>query len=271
MKIYSIRNDFLKYDNIIGYLFYYHRDRSFCVELSEGKDLVDLTLFLAAFAEKGVRTLNPEWSRRWVEQRIVPADRQNLGMILKEAGLKEYDRHRLLVLSGGKCAQDDLSIAPVSYDNLESWAKERLAQRLSMIIPLSGNRMLFALLNKSVYIVELTELMNRSEALKRILGSASSFRQVELISGGSGIRWGEGLYLMADELIEQAEPCAFDSDDLQTVIAGAVTDTAEICERYSISRQYVNRLTKDGVLPVMNLPGRSRFYLWMDVERVIGN
>ena len=43
-----------------------------------------------------------------MQQRIVPTDRQNLGEILRDNGLKEYDEFELLMLATGRCAQDDL-------------------------------------------------------------------------------------------------------------------------------------------------------------------
>ena len=43
------------------------------------------------FFEKGQKTINAYWSRIWVQQRIVPSDRQNLGMIMRDNGLDFYD------------------------------------------------------------------------------------------------------------------------------------------------------------------------------------
>jgi len=155
VKICSIRNEYLKQDDLIGYLFYYEKDRSFCIELDERRAPSDMALLLGAFAEKKQYTLDPDWSRRWVEQRIVPTDRQNLGAILREAGLKEYDRYRLLVLSGGRCSQDDLAIAPVREDQLEEWALERLQRRIDALIPLPGYRLFVMLRNGTAWIAEL--------------------------------------------------------------------------------------------------------------------
>jgi len=269
VKIYSIQNDFLPKDNIVGYLFYYASDRSFCIELKEGLPPQDMTLYFAAFAEKNIWTLNPSWSRRWVEQRIVPTDRQNLGMTLREAGLKEYDSHRLIVLSGGQCAQDDLSISPVSSEHLESWAKERLGKRISMAVPVSKNRLFAALYNKSVYIVELNKLINDNHSLHDKLHERTISRTVKLITGGTGITWSEGAYIMSDDLISAGKRCSFDSDDLRTVIMDTVLDTADVCEEYGVSRQYINRLTRDGMLPGISKRGRSQLYLRPDAEKLL--
>ncbi len=50
--------------------------------------------------------------------RIIPTDQQNLGQVLKENGLKEYDEYSLLMLSMGRCAQDDYYLAPIEDGEL---------------------------------------------------------------------------------------------------------------------------------------------------------
>ena len=278
MKIYAIKNNFLKADNIIGYLFYFNSDRSFCIELKEGVSDLDMTLFFAAFTQKGIYTLDPEWSRRWVEGRIVPRERQNLGMILRAEGLKEYDEHRLLVLSGGECAQDDLCIVPTTEDHMEAWAVKRMAHRLTLAVALPEYRLLIALRDKSVYTVAMkkrirayTQAVKNARKLQDILDDPSRFSGVRLISGGSGIVFEENVYVMANGLVEAGERCPFDSDGLRAIVAGTVMDTAQICEEHNITRQYVNRLAQKGALPDITLSGRSRLYMRTDVEKAFGN
>lgn len=75
-------------------------------------------MLLAPFVEAGERELGDEWTRRWVQERVVPPSRQNLGEILRELGLEEYDEIEIMIRNGGRCAQDDFEIAElgsVSY------------------------------------------------------------------------------------------------------------------------------------------------------------
>jgi len=269
LKIYSIKNNFLRDNNIIGYLFFYSSDHSYCIELKEGVNPLDMTLYFAAFAEKSTYTLGPDWSRRWVENRIVPTDRQNLGMILKEAGLTEYDSHRLIVLSGGQCAQDDLSIAPVSEENLEPWAKARMEKRIGLAVPISNGRLMLTLQDKSVYIADLKSAIADNKRLKNILKDDAKLRDFTVITGGTGITWGEGLYIMTENLMQHNTKCKFDSDDLRIIITSAILDTAGLGEEYGVSRQYINRITKDGQLPGISMRGRSMLYLKSDAERIL--
>ncbi|MBR2823489.1 MAG: hypothetical protein IKE24_07385 [Clostridia bacterium] len=48
----------------------------------------------------------------WVQQLIVPQDRQNIGQVLKENGLGVYDEFQLLMLTMGRCAQEDFCRHP---------------------------------------------------------------------------------------------------------------------------------------------------------------
>ena len=46
----------------------------------------------------------------WVKERIIPSGRQNIGDILNNHKLKEYDEMKFLELSNGRCSQDSLYI-----------------------------------------------------------------------------------------------------------------------------------------------------------------
>ena len=113
---------------------------TFHIEISENVDEWEAPLILSSFVKRGVRALDPYWSRVWVEQRIVPRDRQNLGMILKENGLKEYDVHRLLILADGRCAQDECFIVPLKAASFPQELCRRLGETLSCIVPVPDRR-----------------------------------------------------------------------------------------------------------------------------------
>lgn len=63
----------------------YEREETFHIEISESVDEWEAPLILSSFVKRGVRALDPYWSRVWVEQRIVPRDRQNLGDLCADA------------------------------------------------------------------------------------------------------------------------------------------------------------------------------------------
>ena len=74
----------------------------------------ELPLMLALFVEQGQRDIPDKWARKWVEERIPPQGRQNLGEILRANGLDEYDEVALLAASEGHSAQDDFLLREVT-------------------------------------------------------------------------------------------------------------------------------------------------------------
>ena len=83
------------------------------ISISEDATPSDLPLMLGLLAEKGQREVPDKWARRWVEERIPPRGRQNLGEILRAQGLDDYDEIELLASAEGRSAQDDFLIREV--------------------------------------------------------------------------------------------------------------------------------------------------------------
>ena len=114
-------------------LVYDEGTRSFEIDIAEDAGLDDLPLILAGLAERGKRQIGPEWSLRWVQERIVPPSRQNLGQVLRACGLDHYDELALLIAGEGRCSQDDFFIREVmSSDATPSQtAAEQLGAQLA--------------------------------------------------------------------------------------------------------------------------------------------
>ena len=90
MKIFAIRESNDKKKDI-GFLFYYEKAKEFYIEILDNLDDWDVPLLLSSLYKKGLKTINSYWSKVWVQQRIVPSDRQNIGQILRDNKLKVYD------------------------------------------------------------------------------------------------------------------------------------------------------------------------------------
>ena len=84
MKTFAIRNEEDKKKKDLGYLIYYEKEKRFYIELPDDADPWETPLLLSSCLKRGEKTINAYWSKNWVQQRIVPSDRQNLGSILKD-------------------------------------------------------------------------------------------------------------------------------------------------------------------------------------------
>ena len=138
MKVFSIKNDSINKDPV-GYLVYYENPKSFYIELKDGLDPWDAPLLLSGFVERGEYSINSYWSGVWVKQRIIPAERQNIGEILKENNLSTYDEYEFLKLSNGRCVQDDYYLEEISDDLLPDNLLLRWKTKVADVIPLKDS------------------------------------------------------------------------------------------------------------------------------------
>ena len=136
MRIFAIRDDNLSPETTLGWLIYYERAKAFYIELPEDADPWDTPLLLSSFVKRGQHSVSSYWSRLWVQQRIVPRDRQNIGQVLKENGLTEYDEFQLLMLSMGRCVQDDCYLEEIHTDQLPELLLERWKAKVEDVVPL---------------------------------------------------------------------------------------------------------------------------------------
>ena len=142
MKIFAIRDESATQQIDLAYLLYYEVEKRFYIELPENADPWETPLLLSSFIKKGETSINSYWSKIWVQQRIVPTDRQNLGQVLRDNNLKEYDEFDLLMLSMGRCAQDDYYLVPIEEAQLPEKIRRRFDRLIEDVIPLND----FALL-----------------------------------------------------------------------------------------------------------------------------
>lgn len=98
-----------------GWLSYDEQTREFGIELSD-RALEHAPLMLELLAQKGERFVGHDLSLRWVQERIPPPGRQNIGQVLKANGLDEYDEFALLMSSMGACSQDDFLLREVGSE-----------------------------------------------------------------------------------------------------------------------------------------------------------
>lgn len=163
MKIFAIRDESMQEQTDLAYLLYFETEKRFYIELPDGADPWETSLILSSFVKKGETTLNSYWSKIWVQQRIVPADRQNLGQILKDNHLKEYDEFQLLMLAMGRCAQDDCYLVPIDEDQLPKQITRRFAKRIEDVIPLDDFCLLVFLRDGSVKKCSLRNYLQRTK------------------------------------------------------------------------------------------------------------
>lgn len=112
MRKFSIRNKAYD-DKIVAFLYYDEKKKTYRIEIPENIKSTDAPLIIADFIEKNQREIGNEWSYRWVKQRVVPAERQNIGQILKKNGMQYYDEFSMLIGNQGRSCQDECYLVEV--------------------------------------------------------------------------------------------------------------------------------------------------------------
>ena len=87
---------------------------TFVAEVAPWAGPNDVPVQFAPFVERGERIIPEHWATEWVEERVAPPSRQNIGEVLRVHGLDRYDACELLASSGGRSSQDDFYLREVT-------------------------------------------------------------------------------------------------------------------------------------------------------------
>lgn len=266
MKICKITDEYRPHLGAVGYLFYYENADRFYIEIPDGISFNDAPLILDYYVHKGLDYVDADWSRNWVYNRIVPPDRQNIGQVLRDAGLDHYDPYRLMVICDGRCAQDDCRIEVITEDQLPSDIRDRSQKRIHSVTALDGFRLLVFFRNGSSVICHLPSLVKKDIRFKPILNDESIFRDVHINAGGYSIGWGT-THELADYVIRnKGVECGLMLNDLRLIIDHETCDTAETTRRLNCSRQNIDDLVRRGRLNPVKVGAKNKLFLLGEIE-----
>lgn len=267
MRIFAIRDGNADGPKDLAYLFYYEKDKTFYIELPEGADEWETPLLLSSFVKRGETTVNPYWSKLWVQQRIIPTDRQNLGQVLRDNGLELYDEFDLLMLADGRCAQDEYYLTERKETELPAEIRERIAHRVEDVVPLPQYHLLVFFSGGAIQKVDALPLIGDVVPFAPLLRDPSLFETVQVQAGGYGVCWGTTLELSKNDLFESGTPIPLIADDFASFVSRRVITTAEACELLGCSRQNIDDLVRRDKLHPVKAGGRTKLFLRSEVEQ----
>jgi hypothetical protein len=265
MKIFAIRDESDKEKKNLAYLLYYETEKRFYIELPEHSDPWETPLLLSSFVKRGEKTVNSYWSKLWVQQRIIPTDRQNLGQILKDNHLKEYDEYSLLMLSMGRCAQDDYYLVSVEEGELPEKIKKRFLLRIEDIIPLGDYHLLVFFRDGKVKKCNLKEHFQSDDTWRILLRNEEAFYHVKMQTGGYGVEWDTNMTISDARLYEMGQDVPLSVEDFRNFVVHRVITAAEASEILGCSRQNIDDLTKRGKLHPLKSSAKTTLFLKSEV------
>ena len=268
MKIFAIRDESALEQKDLGYLLYYAKDQRFYIELPEDADPWETPLILSSLLKKGETSINSYWSKVWVQQRIVPTDRQNIGQILKKYHLSEYDEFDLLMIAKGRCAQDDYYLAPITKDQLPKEILQRFLTKIEDVISLSGQNLLVFFSDGKVKKCSLRRYCSEHPQFGILLKNEAFFHNVKVQTGGFGVAWGENLMLSDQFLYDLGKAVPLSLEDFENFVQMRVLTSTEAAEYLGCSRQYLEELRKKEKLHPIKASGKSVLYSKRELEKM---
>ena len=265
MKIFAIRDATDKTGKDLAYLLYYEIGKKFYIELPEDADIWETPLLLDSFIKKGEHSVNSYWSKIWVQQRIVPPDRQNIAQILKDNGLKEYDEYALLMIASGRCEQDDYYLSAIDESCLPAGITERFGRKIEDVAALKNNCLLVFFRDGSVRKCDLTEYFEKNTRYEILLNNPTWYETVGIQTGGYGLRWDENLTIPDSVLYDIGEPVPLSAEDFRSFAANRIINAAEAAEMLNCSRQYINELVKTGKLHPIKSSEKNTLFMKSEI------
>lgn len=267
MKFFAIRDEEAQETKDLAYLIYYEREKRFYIELPDEADFWETPLILSSFAKRGIKTVNAYWSKIWVQQRIVPPDRQNLGQILKDNGLKEYDEFELLMLADGRCAQDSYYLTEVSEKVLLNAFELRYQKRVEDVVPLTDCQLLVFFRDGMIHKCDVKALVGNDRQFAPVIKNREIFCTVEVQTGGYGVCWGENLNIPDSVLYESSQAIPLTDMDLRQYIYHRVIDTTEATGLLNCSRQNIEDLVRRGKLHPVKITHKIKLFLKSEIRQ----
>ena len=265
MKIFAIRDNYISTQKNLAYLFYYEGADRFYIEIPDDADPWEVPMLLDTFVKKGQYTVDSHWSRTWVQQRIVPSDRQNLGQILKDNGLKEYDEFQLLMLAMGRCAQDDCYLVPVKEDEVPAAIQKRRMKRIEDVVPLPDWELLVFFRDGDVKRCDMQPYFEKERPFRILMEREDYFASVRVQPGGYGVEWDVNLRVSDEMLHRMKQSGTLRRAEFYYFALQNVVNTAEAAEILGCTRQNIEYLSRTGKLHPIRETGKNTLYLKSEI------
>lgn len=84
------------------------------LRLDDELDRNDVPMMFWPEYQRGIRVFGDNDCREFIDERMIPPGRQNIGEILKRMGLNEYNQLAMFLYFNGRAVQDNFSIKEIS-------------------------------------------------------------------------------------------------------------------------------------------------------------
>ena len=267
MKVFAIHDKF-KDKKEIGYIFYYERSDYYVVELDETLDEWTAPLLFSSLVKRGIYTIPRNVARLWIEERVIPSGRQNIGIILRNAKMTTYNEAKLLVLSKGESAQDDCYIREVTLDTIPDWVKERQYNNIFECFPIADNRIICLLNDDTVLEVDLRKCVEAVPKIETILSNERLLSTLKVDAGGYSVSINQDIILEKRILLEHGVVIPIYAQVFREFAKHSIINTTEACSMLECTRQNMRHLIKTDVLHPLKNGWRENVFLRGEITSI---
>lgn len=269
MKIYAIYDKDTYRDLALGYLFYYEKANEYIIELNDCLDEWEAPVLFQGLVKKGIYTVPKDISLLWVRERVIPSGRQNIGSILKNAKLREYNEMELLALSKGRCAQDNCYIEEIVGNELPEDIRKRSAQNITECFPTEDKQIICLFRDNTVRKIDLSLLALHNKDVLHILKNDQLLYSVKVGVGGYSISFGEAVEIASATVREAGALLSISACDIMGFVRTNVVDTTTACDMLQCSRQNLSYLVKTKKLVPVICGTKENLYTKGAIEKLM--
>ena len=267
MKIYAIYDEDTEVKYPIGYLYYYNKCNEFIIELSSELDKWKAPLLFSSYVENNIYTIPKTASLLWVKERVMPSGRQNIGSILKNHKMKQYNEMKLLELSGGRCSQDNCYIKKTEYEKLPLEIRKRSEDNVLECFTSNEHDIICLFGDDTVRRVDLTKLVEINGKIASVLKNEDVFHSVKVGVGGYSIVFNETIEIEKRILKKTGIKIDISVKDFYAFTGKNIIDTAKACEILGYSKQNITYLINKGKLKPIKPDLKENLFFRGDIER----
>ena len=271
MKSYAIYDEELNRETPIGYLFYYERAEKFIIELCRDLDEWSAPLLFQGLVKKKVYTIPHAIAQMWVEERIIPSGRQNIGSILKNHKLQSYSEIALLNLSKGRCSQDSCYIAEVSVAAIPEEIKERSKANVSECFPTGDGQLICMFGDNSVRKIDLETLKEQYKEVVHVLRNRRLLDGVKVGVGGYSVVFDDSIEVKVEDLKARGMALPLSAEDFYGFVQRNVVDATQVCDMIQCTRQNLSYLVKEEKIAPIIAGTTTNLYTRGAVEHIMND
>lgn len=268
MKSFAIYDEKLERIEPIGYLFYYEKSKSFIIELCSNLDEWDVPLLFQGLVKKGIYTIPRDISFMWVQERIIPSGRQNIGEILRNHKLKEYSEIAMLSLSKGRSSQDDCYVKEISETEVPEDIQKRRLGNVVECFATENNGVVCLFEDNTARAIFLEKLMDKYKGVSHVLRRKELLESVQVGVGGYSITFNESIEIAASDLRVVGDLLPLSANDFFGFIKKNVVDTTHACLMIDCSRQNLSYLVKENKLSPILRGAKENLYTKGEIARI---